>query len=299
MTEPPFHCGFIAVAGRPNVGKSTLINALVGHKISIVSPKPQTTRQRVLGIRNTGAAQLIFIDTPGIHAGGKRILNRRMNRSASSAVSDADLVLLVVEALRWDEQDQRVLRQCVQSGRLLGLVINKTDTLRDTARLLPYLQDLQGRAEFGFMVPVSARHDDNLTELERLLVQHLPESPPLFPREQITDQDQRVRAAELVREQLILALQQELPYSVAVQVDEFKREEKLLRISATIWVERDGQKAIVIGHNGDMLKHVGREARLELQKAFVCKVFLQLWVKVRENWSDDEHALRQFGIEDT
>lgn len=299
MTDTAFRCGFVAIAGRPNVGKSTLINALVGHKISIVSPKPQTTRHRVLGIHNSDTAQLIFVDTPGIHAGGKRVLNRRMNRSASNAIADADIVLMMVEALRWTEQDDWVLRQCVQSGRPLGLIVNKVDTLHGRTQLLPYLQELQGKADFLFMVPISAEHRDNLDALEKQIVEHLPESPPLFPREQVTDQTQTARAAEFIREQLMLALQQEVPYSVAVQVDEFNDEPKLLRIGATIWVERDGQKAIVIGHGGELLKQIGRGARLELQKVFGKKVFLQLWVKVRQNWADDERALRQFGIEDT
>ncbi|HET7395966.1 MAG TPA: GTPase Era [Gammaproteobacteria bacterium] len=299
MSDNAFRCGFIAIAGRPNVGKSTLINALVGHKVSIVSPKPQTTRHRVLGIHNTDTSQLIFVDTPGIHDGGKRVLNRRMNRSAANAISDADMVLLMVEALRWTEQDDWVLRQCVQTKRPLGVIVNKIDTLQSSTQLLPYLQALQSKAEFIFMVPVSARDHDNLEELEQLVTQQLPESPALYPREQVTDQTQTARAAEFIREQLMLALQQEVPYSIAVQVDEFVDEAKLLRISATIWVEREGQKAIVIGHDGALLKKVGRGARLELQKIFGKKIFLQLWVKVRENWADDERSLRQFGIEDT
>lgn len=298
MSENAFRCGFIAIAGRPNVGKSTLINALVGQKVSIVSPKPQTTRHRVLGILNTDTTQLIFVDTPGIHDGGKRVLNRRMNRSASNAVSDADIVLLMVEALRWTEQDEWALRQCVQSGRPLGVIVNKIDTLHGRTQLLPYLQSLKDKAEFVFMIPISAEQRDNLDELERLVVQHLPESPALFPREQITDQRQTARASEFIREQLMFALQQEVPYSVAVQVDEFTDETKLLRIGATIWVEREGQKAIVIGHDGAALKKIGRGARLELQKLFGKKVFLRLWVKVRENWADDERALQQLGIED-
>lgn len=299
MNTDSFHCGFIAVAGRPNVGKSTLVNALVGHKVSIVSPKPQTTRQRVLGILNRESAQLIFVDTPGIHGGGKRMLNRNMNRSASSAIFDADVILLVVEALRWTEQDERVLDQCVRAGRPLGVVINKIDTVRGRTQLLPYIQSFQNKAEFDFIVPVSAERRENLSELERVLIEQLPESPPLFPHEQITDQPQVMRAGEMVREQLMRVLQQEVPYSTAVQIDEFKDEDGLLRIAATIWVEREGQKAIVIGSNGAQLKKIGQEARMEMQGAFGKKVFLQLWVKVRENWADDERALRQLGLEDT
>ncbi|HET7922441.1 MAG TPA: GTPase Era [Gammaproteobacteria bacterium] len=298
MTDRPFRCGFIAVAGRPNVGKSTLVNALVGHKVSIVSPRPQTTRQRILGILDTEAAQLVFVDTPGIHAGGKRALNRRMNRAASSAVTDADLVLLVLEAMVWREQDEWVLRQCVQSGRPLGVVINKLDTLTASTQLLPYLDHLRDKAAFQFMVPVSARKQDNLRELVRVVTQALPESPALFPVGQVTDQSDAARAAELIREQMMRALQQELPYSAAVQIEEFAQQEKLLRIGATLWVEREGQKAIVIGKGGAMLKQIGHDARMELQKLFGKKVYLRLWVKVRENWADSEPALRQLGIED-
>ena len=299
MNSQPFRCGFVAIAGRPNVGKSTLVNALVGNKVSIVSPKPQTTRSRVLGIRNTENAQLIFVDTPGIHAGGRRVLNRRMNRAASNAIADADMILLMTEGLHWREQDEKILRQCVQSGRPVGLLVNKIDTLENRNQLLPLLQRLNDKADFVFMVPISARSGDNLAELVKLLEEHLPESPPLFPVEQVTDQAQAARAGEFVREQLMLQLQQEIPYSIAVHVDEFRDEPKLLRIGATIWVEREGQKGIVIGHQGSMLKKIGRHARLALQKEFGKKVFLQLWVKVRENWADDERALQQLGIEDT
>lgn len=299
MNASGFRCGFVALAGRPNVGKSTLINALVGDKISIVSPKPQTTRGRVLGILNTEHAQLIFVDTPGIHPGGKRVLNRRMNRAAASAIADADLVLLMVDAAQWREQDDQILKRCVGSGRPVGLLINKIDALENRNQLLPLLKSMDDKAKFIFMIPISARSKDNLVELVAQIEKHLPESVPLFPIGQITDQTQAARAGEYVREQLMLLLQQEIPYSIAVQVDEFREEPKLLRIGATIWVEREGQKAIVIGRQGSMLKKIGRHARLELQKAFGKKVFLQLWVKVRENWADDERALRQLGIEDT
>lgn len=298
MDEQNFRCGFVAIVGRPNVGKSTLINSMIGQKISIVSPKPQTTRFRILGIRNTNAAQLIFVDTPGIHERQSRVLNRRMNRLASHAITDADLVLLVVEALQWTSQDESVLRQCARTGRPIALVINKIDTIGSRVELLPYLENLKEKAEFAFIIPVSARSTDNLDELEMLIGQHLPESPPLFPQDQVTDQGNATRAAELIRERLIMELQQELPYSAAVQIDEFRDEEKILRISATIWVEREGQKAIVIGRGGLVLKKIGREARLQLQKLYKKKIFLQLWVKVRENWADDERSLQQFGIDD-
>ena len=298
MAEADFHAGFIAISGRPNVGKSTLVNALVGRKISIVTPKPQTTRRRVLGVKTTERAQFVFVDTPGLHTGEGRALNRAMNRSAFAAASEADLCVLVVEALHWDEEDAHALQRLGGLNRPLGLVINKVDKVRPKDRLLPFIEAMQSRHDFSFIVPVSAQRQENLAELEKLLAHALPVSPRLFPVEQFTDQDETLRAAEFVREQLILALRQELPYSVAVQIEESALDGNLLRINATIWVEREGQKAIVIGGGGGLLKNVGRAARLEMEREFGRKVFLQLWVKVRENWADDERALGQLGFEE-
>ena len=298
MTEPDFHAGFVAIAGRPNVGKSTLVNALVGRKVSIVTPKPQTTRRRVLGVKTTERAQLIFVDTPGLHTGEGRALNKVMNRSAFAAASEADLCVLVVEALRWEDEDAHALQRLGSLGNPLGLVVNKVDRVSPKEHLLPFIEAMQARHDFSFIVPVSARRRENLAELEKLLAQALPVSPMLFPSEQFTDQDEALRAAEFVREQLILALRQELPYSVAVQIEESVLDGNLLRLSATIWVEREGQKAIVIGGGGGLLKNVGRAARLEMEREFGRKVFLQLWVKVREDWADDERALAQLGFEE-
>lgn len=298
MTEANFRAGFIAIAGRPNVGKSTLVNALVGRKISIVTPKPQTTRRRVLGVKTTPVAQLVFVDTPGLHTGESRALNRAMNRSAYSAASDADLCVLVVEALHWEDEDAHALQRLAGLQKPLGLVVNKVDKARPRDRLLPFLDSMQTRHEFLFIVPVSAQKRENLAELEKLLTDSLPVSPLLFPAEQFTDQDETLRAAEFVREQLILALRQELPYSTAVQVEESTLDGKMLRLTATIWVEREGQKAIVIGGGGNLLKNVGRAARLEMEREFGRKVFLRLWVKVRENWADDARALALLGFEE-
>jgi GTP-binding protein Era len=298
MAETGFRAGFIAVAGRPNVGKSTLVNALVGRKISIVTPKPQTTRRRVLGIKTTPTEQLIFVDTPGLHSGEKRAINRSMNRTAVSAASEADLCLLVVEALQWTDEDVEALARLARLERPLGLVVNKLDKVKPRERILPFLEEMQGRHPFGFIVPVSAYKQDNLNGLERLLAENLPESPMLFPADQVTDQDEMMRAAEFVREQLILALREEVPYSVAVTVDELKLDGEMLRITASIWVEREGQKSIVIGQGGALLKQVGRAARLEMEREFGRKVFLQMWVKVRENWSDDARALATLGFEE-
>ncbi len=297
MTETGFRAGFIAVAGRPNVGKSTLMNALVGRKISIVTPKPQTTRRRVLGVKTLPDAQLIFVDTPGLHSGEKRAINRSMNRAAVAAASEADLCLFVVEALQWGEVDEQALQRLISLERPIGLVVNKLDKARPRERLLPFLQEMQDRHAFLFMVPVSAYKAENLAELEKLIKENLPESPMLFPADQVTDQDEALRASEFVREQLIIALREEVPYSVAVQVDECVMDGTMLRVTATIWVEREGQKAIVIGQGGVLLKQVGKGARLEMEREFGCKVFLRMWVKVRENWADDERALATLGFE--
>jgi len=297
MAEKGFRAGFVAVAGRPNVGKSTLVNALVGRKISIVTPKPQTTRRRVLGVKTLPQAQFIFVDTPGLHSGEKRAINRSMNRSAVTAAGEADLCLLVVEALQWGEDDELALRRLSTLERPLGLVVNKIDKAKPREKLLPFMQEMLGRHDFKFMVPVSAYKAENLQELEKLLTENLPESPMLFPADQVTDQDEALRASEFVREQLIIALREEVPYSVAVQVDECVMDGSMLRVTATIWVEREGQKAIVIGQGGALLKQVGKAARLEMEREFGHKVFLRMWVKVRENWADDERALATLGFE--
>lgn len=297
MAEKGFRAGFIAVAGRPNVGKSTLVNALVGRKVSIVTPKPQTTRRRVLGVKTLPKAQLIFVDTPGLHSGERRAINRSMNRSAVTAASEADLCLLVVEALQWGEDDELALRRLSILERPLGLVVNKIDKAKPREKLLPFMQEMLARHDFKFVVPVSAYKAENLQELEKLLIQDMPESPMLFPADQVTDQDEALRASEFVREQLIIALREEVPYSVAVQVDECVLDGSMLRVTATIWVEREGQKAIVIGQGGGLLKQVGKAARLEMEREFGHKVFLRMWVKVRENWADDERALATLGFE--
>ncbi len=300
MNEQPaagHRCGFAAIVGRPNVGKSTLLNALLGSKVSIVSPKPQTTRHRILGILTRPEAQVIFVDTPGLHAGARRAMNRHMNRAALMSLQDADVNVFVVEALRWSDEDQRVLDELVKQDRPIILVLNKSDKVFPKERLLPFIEELNRRARFAEVVPLSALKRSNLEQLPATIARYLPQSPPHFPEDQLTDRSQQFQAAEIVREKLTLRLRQELPYGVTVVIEQFKEEEGRLLINAVIWVERSGQKAIVIGNAGEQLKEVGRAARLEMVELFKRPVHLELWVKVKENWSDNETALRQLGYE--
>jgi GTP-binding protein Era len=290
-------CGFAAIVGRPNVGKSTLLNALLGRKISIVSPKPQTTRHRILGILTRPEAQVIFVDTPGLHAGARRAMNRHMNRAALASLQDADVNVFVVEALRWMEEDQRVLDELVKQERPIIVVLNKADKVFPKERLLPFIEELGRRAKFAEIVPLSALKRSNLEQLPTTIAGYLPESPAHFPDDQVTDRSDQFQAAEIVREKLTLRLRQELPYGLTVVLEQFKEEDGRLLINAVIWVERSGQKAIVIGNGGEQLKEVGRAARLEMVELFKRPVHLELWVKVKENWSDNEIALRQLGYE--
>jgi len=293
-----FRSGFVALAGRPNVGKSTLLNALVGHKLSIVTPRPQTTRQRVIGLVQLPDAQIAFVDTPGLHLGPKRALNRAMNRSASAAVGEADLVLFVLEALKWTDEDELALSRIVTSGRAVLAVVNKVDRVRPRERLLPYLAQLAARHAFREIVPVSATKGDNLEDLRRVIVAALPLAAAMFPLDQLTDRSDAFRIAETIREKLTLELVEELPYGVAVEIEQIAVEEDGRKaVSAVIWVERAGQKPIVIGAQGSRLKRIGRAARLELNRLFGERFHLILWVKVREDWADDARALQQLGVE--
>ncbi|MFO7275656.1 MAG: GTPase Era [Pseudomonadota bacterium] len=292
-----FRSGFAALVGRPNVGKSTLLNALVGEKISIVTPRPQTTRHRVLGIRNLPHAQIAFVDTPGLHRGEKRALNRAMNRTAAAALADADLCVLVVESLKWTEEDDLALDRIRRAGRPAIVVANKVDRVKPREKLLPYLQSLSERFDFLEIVPVSALKQDNLDALLKAIARHLPEGPPLFPKEQITDRGIEFRIAETIREKLTLELNQEVPYGIAVEVERLAEEDGQLVVSAVIWVDRRGQKPIVIGAGGERLKRIGRAARLELNRVLGRRLHLELWVKVREDWADNARALQQLGLE--
>jgi len=298
--EQRLHCGFAALAGRPNVGKSTLLNALLGRKVSIVSPKPQTTRTRIHGVLNRPGMQITFVDLPGIHAKQTRAMNRYMNRTALSSLTDVDLNLFVVEALRWTDEDQRVLDALRQAGLPILLLVNKVDRAHPKERLLPYIQELSGKADFVEVVPTSATRPATLEKLPGIIARHLPEQPRIFPEGQVTDSPDHFMAAELIREKLMLRLQEELPYGLVVEIEgmgESEDEPGKLFVQAVIWVERAGQKAIVIGKGGELLKTVGRQARLDLKQHFGRPVHLELWVKVKEGWSDDENAMRKFGYE--
>lgn len=297
VSEQNFRCGFVALVGRPNVGKSSLLNRLIGQKISIVSRKPQTTRHRLLGIHHRDDAQIVYVDTPGLHGKTPREMNRYLNRTATDALADVDVAVFVVDALHWTPDDELVLQRLQHVEAPVVLAVNKVDQIKDKGRLLPHLQALGAKRQFAEIIPVSAHKSTNLQALEDAAVRALPVSPPLFPEDQITDRSERFLAAELVREQLMRALGQELPYATTVEIEAFQEEGNLARIAAVIWVERPGQKAIVIGQKGELLKRVGQGARIEMERLFDRKVFLQLWVKVREGWSDDLRALRSLGYE--
>jgi GTPase len=294
------HCGFAALVGRPNVGKSTLLNALLGQKVSIVSPRPQTTRTRIHGVLTRPGMQIVFVDLPGIHANQPRAINRYMNRTALSSLADSDVNLFVIEALRWTEEDERALAELRAAGRPILLLINKVDRAQPRSRLLPFITEISGKADFAQVVPLSALKRKNIDNLPALIAGYLPESPLLYPAGQVTDASDSFMAAEIIREKLTRRLQEEVPYGLVVEIEgigQAEDEPGKLIVQAAIWVERTGQKAIVIGKGGELLKEVGTAARLDLKRHFGRPVHLELWVKVREGWTDDEAALRRFGLE--
>lgn len=297
MPATDLHCGFVALAGRPNVGKSTLLNALVGVKLSIVTPRPQTTRHRILGLVQLPDAQIGILDTPGLHRQAGRALNKAMNRTAAAALSDADLVVLVLEALVWTAADSFALERVARSGRPALAVVNKIDRVRPRERLLPYLAELAERHPFLALVPVSALKAQGVERLLPVLAQHLPLGPPLFDRDVLTDRGLEFRIAEMVREKLTFELNQELPYGIAVAVERLQALDGQLQADVIIWVEREGQKPIVIGAGGQRLKRVGSAARRALNGQLAQRVHLNLWVKVRENWADNARALQDLGLD--
>lgn len=290
-------CGYVAIIGRPNVGKSTLLNCILGKKISIISPKPQTTRTQILGIKKQGLDQVVYIDTPGLHDAEKNVMNRYMNRMANSVISDADVIVFLVEANYWTHEDEDVIQKLQATKSPIILVINKIDSIKEKAQLLPFIDKLQTKLDFADVLMISAKTADNVETLESKLIAFLPEGPHLFPDDQITDKSIRFQIAELIREKLIQATEQEVPYASTVEIENYEQKDKIMDISAIIWVERDGQKPIVIGKNGERLKKIGTAARKDIEKLINQRVFLRLWVKVKDDWTNSERALRSLGYE--
>lgn len=289
--------GFVAIIGRPNVGKSTLLNALIGKKLSITSPKPQTTRWQILGIKTLAHAQIIYIDTPGLHREEKRAMNRYMNRIANAVLLDADVIVFMVDAQSWRHEDELVLSKLQHAKQPVILAINKIDLLKNKDELLGLIAKLKDKFNFAHLIPISAMDEENIHELEEEIAKLLPEGPLLYPEDQVTDKPIRFQIAEMIREKLIRATEEELPYTTTVEIEQFVQGEKLTEISAIIWVERQGQKIIVIGKGGEKLKKIGTQARRDIEKLLQAKVFLKLWVKVKENWTDDDKALKSLGYE--
>jgi GTP-binding protein Era len=298
LTEEGFRCGYIALIGRPNVGKSTLLNRILGQKISITSSRPQTTRHRILGIKTGKNAQFVYVDTPGLHAYSGRAMNRHMNRAASMALEDVDVVVFITEGLRWSEDDDLVLDRLSHLDCPVILAVNKVDLIPNKEQLLPGLQALSSKREFAQIIPISAVKGDNVARLEDCVEQLLPEAPPYYPQEQVTDRTERFLASELVREKLFRKLGRELPYGLTVEIEQFRREKEIVHIHALIWVGRQSHKSIVIGKQGRVLKEAGRQAREEIEKLLGTRVNLKLWVKVKEGWADDERALQSLGYTD-
>ncbi|MFK0573429.1 GTPase Era [Endozoicomonas sp.] len=300
-SEESNRCGYVAIVGRPNVGKSTLLNHLIGQKLSITSRRPQTTRHQVLGIRTEQGVQTVFVDTPGMHKVQKKAINRYMNKAATSALTGIDAVVFVVDRLTWNEEDDLVLEKVKGARCPVILAINKVDKISDKAKLMPHLETLSGKMDFHAVIPISAQHGHNLKELDDLITHLIPEGIHHFPEDQLTDRSSRFLAAELVREKVMRQLGDELPYEITVEIEEFKHEVRpkgpLLTISALILVERAGQKAIVIGDRGTRLKQIGQDARKDMEQMFDSKVMLHLWVKVKAGWSDDERALKSLGYD--
>lgn len=297
MTEE-FRSGFAALVGRPNVGKSTLLNAMVGQKLSIVTPRPQTTRHRIVGIAHLPNAQIAFVDTPGLHQHGSRALNKAMNRTAATSLNDADLVVLVIDATKWTAEDDLALERVVASGLPAIAAVNKIDQIHPRDKLLPYMAELAQRHNFAAIVPISALKENGVEALKKTIAEQLPVAPAMYADDQLTESSLEFRIAEMIREKLTLELNQEVPYGVAVEVEQMQEgEDGQLTVDAAIWVDREGQKPIVIGAKGERLKRVGRSARIALNDLLNRRLHLNLWVKVRENWADNARALKHLGLE--
>lgn len=291
-------CGYVAIVGRPNVGKSTLLNHLMGFKLSITSRKPQTTRHNVLGILTENNSQIVFVDTPGIHSQQDKALNRYMNKAAGTAIRDVDVIVFVVDRDKWSEGDELVAERVFQSGIPVIVAVNKMDRVEDKNSLLPYLETLSQRFPKAEIVPLAALQGQNLDQLKKLIASQMPENPFFYPEDQVTDRSQRFIASEIVREKITRQLGDELPYEITVEIEEWRREGAVIHISALILVERKGQKKILIGDSGQRIKKIGQQARLDMEALFDSKVMLNLWVKVKAGWSDDERALKSLGYND-
>lgn len=299
----PSKCGYIAIVGRPNVGKSTLLNHILGQKLSITSRKPQTTRHQIVGVKTQGDTQFIYVDTPGLHQKEAKAINRVMNRSAASALSDVDVIVFVVDRLQWRDDDEWVLQKIKQAKAPVLLVINKVDQIDDKSTLLPHIEQLNEKYAFEQIIPISALKGLQLEDLETAIAGFLPESIHFFAEDQITDRSERFLVAEIVREKIMRQLGDEIPYSLTVEIEQFKintakNGKETANIHALILVERSGQKAIVIGNKGERLKRIGTEARKDIERLLDCKVMLNLWVKVKSGWSDDERALKSLGYDE-
>lgn len=292
------NCGFVALIGRPNVGKSTLMNHLLKQKISITSRKPQTTRHRILGINTTEAGQAIYMDTPGMHNNENKALNRYLNRTADTTLLGVDVIVWLIDGLSWHEYDEVIFKKIEQAGLPVILAVNKVDKVKDKDEILAFFAEAQHRFPFEHLVPISALKRTNLDQLESLIMQLLPENDLIYPEDQITDRPERFLAAEIIREKLTRRLGDELPYALTVEMERYEEHENITKIYAIIWVERMGQKNIVIGKDGEMLKNVGTDARVDIEKLIDQKVYLQLWVKVKKNWSDNERAMQSLGFND-
>ena len=292
-----YRCGMVAVIGRPNVGKSTFINSVMGRKVSIVTAKPQTTRHRILAVHTQAKQQIIFVDTPGLHRKSAKAMNRMMNRTAANALADADLILFVSDATRWTSEDDDVVKRLKNCKAPVIALLNKVDKVHPKEKLLDGLALMSARLDCEEIVPISALKSDNLDHLMEMIPAYLPESPPLFPEDMKTDRSDEFHIAEIIREKLTLMLHQEMPYGLTVQVERMVKEKKGVAINAIIWVERDSQKGIAVGKDGGVLKKVGRSARLEIAELLGQAVHLELWVKVKSNWADNATDLMNLGYE--
>jgi GTP-binding protein Era len=290
-----YHCGYVAIIGRPNVGKSTLLNHILGMKLSITSRKPQTTRHQILGVKTDDNAQTIYVDTPGMHQRRGSAINKYMNRAATSVLGDVDVLLFVVQAGSWTDEDAAVLQRLENVSAPVILIVNKIDMLNDKKQLLPFITELSSKLKFEEVIPVAAVKGENIEKVEAVVGGLLPEGEAFFPEDQVTDRSTRFLAAEIIREKLVRELGQELPYTSTVHIDKYDEDGKLVRIHATIFVESNGQKAIIIGSKGSRLKAIGSKARKDIESMLGNKVYLNLWVKVREGWSNDERELRGLG----